>query len=175
MPEHGMLQLHPGGSRRKLQHLVEREEAKEIAVGPGRGTGASVAEPPEVVRSHSRPVGQLPRFRYSLGQAAAPGWDVPGNPMDPGAHGRIGIVADQSEASGSLRRFTPAQGRGEVLPVTGVDGWNQGIGRERGTFDPHVTTSFLPPSGAPTVWRPHGGIGLREKRASCEPPLLPYP
>src|ERR1019366_4521770 len=102
-----------------------------------------VADVVEVVLPLLCPVSERCFRRHALLQITSLGWQVEENPMDPGATGSVGIIADKGDALGPGRRFGPAQWRRLVRPIAGVllrDGFAR-FERRAGYFDGHRWTS----------------------------------
>src|SRR5208282_906025 len=110
--------------------LIERVEAKEIAMDSPRWAGASVTDLAEIVPALAD--GELWLLyagpwlerrheirRDSLVERRDAGRQVVEYPVRPGSQRCIGIVADQDQRAGSLRNARPFQGRGPVRAVAG--------------------------------------------------------
>src|SRR5208337_3218570 len=113
-----------------LGSLIERVEAKEIAMDSPRWAGTSVTDLAEIVPAlddgelwllDNGPWLERRRKirRDSLVERRDAGRQVVKYPVRPGSPRCIGIVTDQDQRAGSLRNARPFQGRGPVRAVAG--------------------------------------------------------
>src|SRR5262245_7650806 len=114
---HGRDQLVLRRAGGQVERRVQRVELEKVAMrlAPRRGR-AAVADVAEVVLALLRAAGKLLLGRHAFGQLAPVAGEVEEHPVDPGAARRVGVVADQGEARGPLRRVRPAQG-GRYIPT----------------------------------------------------------
>ena len=97
---------------------VESIELEEITVGlTGGRTGAAVADAAEVVETLAGAVVEQRVFGRVGRQDGRFGWDVPDEPMGPGAGGRVGVVRDEGEGLGVGRGAGPGEVGGDVVVV----------------------------------------------------------
>src|ERR1019366_350076 len=96
VPFHGFLQFSLGCPGWQVQRIVESVELEEITVRLAlRRGGTAVADVVEVVLPLLCPVSERCFRRHALLQITSLGWQVEENPMDPGATGSGGIIADK--------------------------------------------------------------------------------
>src|SRR6266852_3105051 len=105
---HGALSVGFGGSGFEVEFCIEGIQLEEIAVGLARRRArAPITDFAEIVASLPRTARKLLLFRDSFGKFSRVRRKVVEHPMHPGAHGRVGIVHDESEALCLCRRLGP--------------------------------------------------------------------
>lgn len=121
---HGGFNFLFGFAGRQIQQYVKRVYLEEITVGSGRRAGTAISDTPEIGHPLPAAAGQRISLGHILGQAVH-GWgDIVAYPMHPGANRRIGIIAYQRNAFGTLRNPLPRKRRRYVCAITRELGWN---------------------------------------------------
>jgi hypothetical protein len=95
---------------------VECVELEKVAVRfAGRRTRPAIADALVVVQALLCTVGQLRRYCHAFSQTGGVRRQIVNHPMHPGAHRRIGVVANQREAFRGGRHARPLQRGRKVL------------------------------------------------------------
>src|SRR6266581_2977059 len=116
---HGALDVGFGGASFQIQFRIERVELEKIAVRlAGRRARPAVTDFAEIIAALTRAIRKLLLLRDSLRKLSGVRGQVEEHPVDPRAHGSVGIVHDEREALRLCRRIIPGELGRNVRPIT---------------------------------------------------------
>ena len=122
MPIYSPFQVLPVSSGWKYQLYIEGIYFKKVAVNAVRRTGPAISVLPEVIDPLL--------FKQGVLLYMASHRHIPGQPVHPGADGRIGVVNDEHQALGFGRHLINIERRVNIGPIAGEPGRNKPVGVE---------------------------------------------